>query len=535
MPSSQHNKALAICRVINILKARIKYNTELLCEIENYNHEDFLEFGVKNFCLDSRNKDSLSHEHITESKRVLLSYTSNDIERLKELLKNAESQNNPVLAYYIMLRLCIEQHQADRLQKESQDYGLSSKQASIASNSDKQEYSTYKDIKNILYDNYFDLCEQEFISTYSEFRIINNYKYLILTPQFSQLLKRQNETIEKCRSNLSKLSKLSNFHIKSIEEFSYEIDKCEVLMQESFEYMKMQDKCLDTTQVPHQQLLIMAYQCAYKIKTPLTQITTKIKSLLEEEQKWQTEQKQQQIIAEQNAAREEKQRKVESERAAKAAKKKADIEDKTAKLALEQACIQKELEQKKLLEIKQKEDALRKQELLDKRLLATNEWKLKVANERAAKELQENDEKNKFNESFSKNKTEYDDNGIVKSNFKLPVSVIESHAEEIRDLLSCTAISYRRAVTLIKSLGGKIDISTGSSHQKIIFNNTLYQYINGSAEAKLVAGLYRPHDGETRLMRFELELLKNVVRAIIPVELLHELDNKPKIRPTLSV
>lgn len=126
-----------------------------------------------------------------------------------------------------------------------------------------------------------------------------------------------------------------------------------------------------------------------------------------------------------------------------------------------------------------------------------------------------------------------DASGNMTSKFKLPMEVVLENIYEIELLLDIhtKAYPYRQAVNLIKRLGGEVDTATGSSHQVITFNGSLYNYIeaeretetetavsssDATASASVKSGMAKPHAGETDLRSHNLKLVRDAINSVLP-------------------
>lgn len=126
---------------------------------------------------------------------------------------------------------------------------------------------------------------------------------------------------------------------------------------------------------------------------------------------------------------------------------------------------------------------------------------------------------------------------IVNPCYIVPQELIEKNVATLEELFDpkTKTITYLKAVTLIEALGGKVDVSTGSSHQKIIFSGHVVQDLqvdNQNVEMKSVAGIAKPHARKTDIRNHNLKLLRGALRSVLPAEFFLALDDrKPKPRP----
>lgn len=124
-----------------------------------------------------------------------------------------------------------------------------------------------------------------------------------------------------------------------------------------------------------------------------------------------------------------------------------------------------------------------------------------------------------------------DTDGNMTSKFKLPMEIVLENIDEIELLLDMhtKAYPYRQAVNLIRRLGGEVDTSTGSSHQVITFNGSLYNYIETETEPEIAVsstyataagdvkvGMAKPHAGETDLRNHNLKLVRDAISSVLP-------------------
>lgn len=108
---------------------------------------------------------------------------------------------------------------------------------------------------------------------------------------------------------------------------------------------------------------------------------------------------------------------------------------------------------------------------------------------------------------------------IVGSQFMLSPAIIGANYDNLVHLYdpNTKKYRYRDVDSLIRSLGGRLETATGSSHQRVIFNATIYQEVDFDDEdpGSVVAGIARPHNGETVLRNHNLTLLRNAISSVL--------------------
>ena len=189
---------------------------------------------------------------------------------------------------------------------------------------------------------------------------------------------------------------------------------------------------------------------------------------------------------------------------------------------------------------KEAEDKLQlslKQERQDKIAAQYSQWQNEIKETRRKRDSEKADLRRAISQNESKNGKK---DSLSDCKFRITDEVFESNVNSLIELFSADfkSISYDKAVSLIKRLGGTVDSATGSSHQKIKFNNAEYVLVDGS-RASFVAGLPRPHNGETQLRRFELDLLRNAIRSVVGPERMENIltgkaTSKAKLKNSLS-
>ena len=525
-------RAKALRKALDIVEARLRYNEALKDELARSTPEELRAFFYKyhpNYrkiideSLNDAEKLSLNIELCKNALIVGIDEDLNTLQTLATVLNKYSEDEAYILsiAYLLHLHISLETREIDAARalnaERTKNFDRAARKADpkFVDKSEFSELCTYNDIMRIFeHAELFGLRENAFFGSYSTFIKTRDHKsiFFILSPQFERLLDKNSTAIATALKNLKTLS---DFHHDLVADLEVKLNNATTILKLCQDFMAQENR--NESAFPDQHRLMQSFNKGYNLKAELKHISEQIQRAITEDCEWKAEQEKQQRQREEQRRKQEKQEQQRLKLAAKqaninkeASAREAELKRQEAKLALEAR-----------LKIEQEEQ----QQRVEARLLANVRWKQEVEARKAEKELAKRSEVAQFAQAVTNNKTIYtDDRGMLQSTFQLPREIIDAHKDEIKELLSdaCRSISYKKAVVLIKRLGGNVDVATGSSHQKIIFDGTVYQFIE--EPGKFVAGLPRPHAGETELKRFELNLLKTVVRSVLPKEVRIDLE-----------
>lgn len=532
MPENTPDFQKILQRAITLIEARIRYNEALQTELLTYNDQELLEF----YCNYDRHfkviiekmMEKDDPESQIERQEFLaflrLEYTTNatnvDIGKLKNIksaLAHAMATHDLFALVYVLHRdIEYEEYAAKVATYTSKEMAhkyptLNSLDGStFASNEDKLEHYTYKETYKLI-EPLLTAREEEFISTYSEYHLINDTSCLLLTEKFPIL-------IQRCMNRADDLEKASNKISKELLDvvlpLQSTLDAYRATLKTALILFNKQQEYKSEILMYSQEILL-AYINVYAIKEGIKTIDTLLTQTSQEIKKFKEEQQRKSVA---QATKEKKQAKTSSkpktEQYSKlsATARAAEISTANDKAKQEEAArIQSEN--------KEFQDAM------------TKKLKQRKA-EIEAQRTQNEKEKHEQRAANTIQVVSTDSNGALQSTFKLPDSMVENNIEALTDILSlnCKSISFVDAKTMIERLGGTVE-SSGGSHHKIIFDAEVYSYID-KKNRTYVAGLPRPHGGETKLRNFELNLFKNALRSVVPDNLLKKIDdhNTPKPR-----
>ena len=541
MPSSVAKKAKALSQAQNIVEARVRYKNALIEEMNSSTIEELQVFFGKNpdlrLFIENSKQDPEEVKNILILQKAMIGVANHQMLALQEVANVIDSYIKDEcaaisLALAIHINLLDEENRMYKMRHTRNKFAMD--RVGYEQEYENNESYTYKNILTMFEINgLFDLQENEFLNTYITFIEISNKSWPQLSDQFARLLSKHAQAVEKCKRDLNALS---DFYAEFKQTMFENLSRAAVIVDSGKEFMKSQ-ACIGKGYMVNLQA---TYLNAYQLKAYLKEISEQLQKATNEDSKWKTEQLK--LQAEKNKqqleeAKQEKQRQKQIQQAAK-------LQDKLAKEVALQELEKKRQELELVAAAKLKAEKEEQEQHKVQRRLADVKWRQEVEANKTHKLEAQRDERKQFVRELSNNKAFCNENGILRSKFQLSDETIGKNMAGIAELLSpdCKAISYKKAVALIVSLGGKVDIGTGSSHQKIIFGDFVYQYLEKQEQTqeKFVAGLYRPHNGETELKRFELGLLKDVLRSILPEQFRIEL-NAPKamvgsaVRPAYSV
>jgi hypothetical protein len=549
---------IGLSEAIEILEARIRYNIAYKKEIAALKGAEELRKYFYN--LSAYTRTAIEYQNpqtllpfLQQYQQTFITAINDDITKLINLLKvfNVYS-NNQCSALQVKFKLYFEISREQihektkelgeiqrRLQLRQQHAGTSgaSKQAlkneeSYIDNKVCSELQTFVEISNIFDATILksDLEKQvpDYFTLHSYIENSIDLSTLVVNDKFMRYVKKMAEFLTTINNKIrtlkspEKLAEIKNIKAKSKELQENLNDICN--------YLNSQRKwLLDTTHHHDPMLVIDIYSRAHELNSNIKELNLETTNI------------QQQINA------------IESNRKAQA-KALLDLEtqiNKERELILKnKAQLAEQIKQEQLAAIEQQKAnqmaaieadnaKLRAQEAAEEQLRQATAREKNLARKNAIEAAREQRIQLKHTYINTTKPVETSEDGTLKSTFCLPAEIITKNLDDINEFMHLDKISYAKTVTFIKKLGGQVDDSTGSSHHKLIFNNIIYQYIQGPnalnapKPKKLVSGLYCPNgDGDKKLAGYELSLVKEAIASILPPEILLQIcppkDNKPK-------
>ncbi len=545
------SKEQAIARILEIIHARVRFNQELRSYLGDASFADAKKYLLR-VCPEFRyNYDSATDKAaaIETLRKTYIYLISKDLERLAEQKENIEAilkNDTPinVLTAVITLFYEIEQEKHNiiirnnaaaerkrslarqaRNEVKQQLSSTSSSKASIKSAAttaarlavtqeydyldaaEKSELALYEEILALLFtSNIAGQIEKDCIERNLILKFVPDGTYSLgLQNRFTRNLKPMaNRILEMAKQFIG----LQNLTPEIRNELGNEINRLYSSLMSIVG--NGENRAIDFKSSAAQ------YNFILNLPTIVDELERRIKEEIAAEQAWKDEQ---------DRISQEEQKRVQELAAVEAAREHQRILD--LHLA--------EIEQEQLLAAqkeKQKEQEVLAKKEQEEKLAAAAELRKTQLTQRKA-EVEANRIKNEVARRKARlasikdsQKITTNQDGSIQSSFKLPDEIIQENSTALLELFdhAITTIPYRQAVKLISDLGGEIDTSSGSSHQRIIFNGCIYSDIEAvetestqetetsSATAHVKKGFAR----KSEICGFNLKLLRNAIACVLP-------------------
>lgn len=503
MSITEKERQSIIRKACELIDARIRYNIALQKELRGYNDEQIKVYFSA--IIDTISVQEIRNDFITD-------VINGDITTLKETKKIIETglvdkrdQLKLTLLMYNRIKPeeILIQHrkmaQANWDKRIAKGEKLPAR--SFTNIKGTSEYYTFVELQKIC-DNLLEPIAQELFSKYLNTIDPGSLPFAVMNvDDFKKLLERCHNKLENIKKNIIKLDVI----FEEFKAFLYDItNKYSAYIDISNTWLSGYRTLVQEHK--HEQLIsneiqisiLQPYHTIYDLKYEIEELTKICDAMLQEQSEYTKKQKLDQDRFAEKLAKKTHEKKLQDTKDA-LLKKQAD----------EQRAVQ------------QYSEFLAEQE----RIKTENEAKQKQVSEAITARHKIIEEKRIKNEErkiearkavLSEAKIIVSADGRMHSKLQLPEETIESNRNELANILSqeTQEISFNKAVKLIEHLGGTVTCN-GGSHHKITFNGSVFSYIN-KENLKFVAGLPRPHNGDTTLRRFELGLLKDAIRSILP-------------------
>lgn len=531
----------SLTQIIQILRARIQYNQELIKEVSAYDADETLAFfysiGPLYRTLIDENIDRREwlDNKLSEVRSVFIeSSIPSDINKLNKLIMLSEtilSGNADLLSVILQAHISVEY---EKTQNVIRHKNIQERKQFIADKINKSNnMSTVKknqqQIKELIRqkqqeENQYateELLAEEFVfgealnkillvsgslenevADYIQLHLTEFGYCCELTPKFATLC---NKNASIAQELLNKCKQLGDAYASIAVEIKNNLAEIIAKSKKRQEWVtKTQPSLGDAIALDDFQRYIgSSYIDEYLVKTKLRDLQAEIDSYIAEEKQHKKEQEAQQQAAQkaENARKAAEKRAAELQTTINAKqidelKKKKAQEQRAAALAEKQKIEQEEKERKEKEKLK---NATRKQE---------------IAANREKKLIDQRENLSKLQAATST----VPELETTTESFKLSDAVIEANLKDLEQLFQQKSIKFADAVVLIKKLGGEVvQNARGSSHHAIKFGGKLPFYLDDVPKASFTGGLPRPHKrGETSLYRFELKLLQSAIFEVLP-------------------
>jgi hypothetical protein len=568
VPVSEKNKIQVLSIAKEILSSRLRYNEAMAADLANSTAAELKDFF---YTLNFSYRDHINslNSNITELEPNLFAWRDQlfskaipaDIEMLRKLLDFTDAVmhdkasllsllyavhlflNNEDQQMQIAKKLLFDRSLQLRKQKEAAatseaaQLGYTGKAAHafikravklmeneerLHKYDDRARFEFYfiKDITDLI-DSIAEPAEQKFVGHYVELFETDTEYFYVLNSNFKNDLERGCAKIKSLLIAIDQLSlayevlkdqlksELTEIFEKN-NSLNVTIADCNLRDPENLEFLRVNSMDM--------------YQFWVESQTKVVEINKCLQEAKDEEAKYNLQQQYARQEKERHAAKEEKLRQEIERQAAKAAKTRQARDHQSAKEETVRLEKEKEAKLEKLKQLEKgcreqaaaeivKTEAVRKQNIT----FETNKRKAAIEAQRV-RSVQE--KRQSMINAISETKVVKQVEGKLVSPYQFKAETIEKCSQDLIDLFSplTKRISFSDAVTLIGRLGGKVEANKhGSSHHAITFEGNIYTYFGEQIKSEVTAGgLPRPHNGETDLYRFELNLLREAIESLLP-------------------